>query len=125
MNEPIIFCIDDDQQVLRAITRDLKSHYRPGYKILSTSSVKEALDALLELKNKGEAIALFISCSDDGPVIRLNSIQRSAKRIMRPVVKMYMSVLRMIGHGSCGTRVTRHGIVVLMVNRLVYQLRRT
>ena len=61
MNEPIIFCIDDDQQVLRALTRDLKAQYRKEYKILSTSSVKEALDSLLELKNQGDAIALFIA----------------------------------------------------------------
>lgn len=61
MNEPIIFCIDDDAQVLRAITRDVKAQYRKEYKILSTESVREALDSLLELKNKGETIALFIT----------------------------------------------------------------
>ena len=61
MDQPIIFVIDDDQQVLRAISRDLKEHYRKDYRILSTTSVKEALDSLLELKNKGEVIALFLS----------------------------------------------------------------
>lgn len=61
MNEPIIFSIDDDVQVLRALNRDLKAQYRKEYKILSTSSVQEALDSLLELKNKGETIALFIA----------------------------------------------------------------
>jgi thioredoxin reductase (NADPH) len=59
--QPIIFVIDDDQQVLRAISRDLKNHYRQDYRILSTASVKEALDSLLELKNKGEVVALFLS----------------------------------------------------------------
>jgi thioredoxin reductase (NADPH) len=53
--------IDDDQQVLRAISRDLKNHYRQDYRILSTASVKEALDSLLELKNKGEVVAMFVS----------------------------------------------------------------
>ena len=61
MDQPIIFFIDDDQQVLRAITRDLKSHYRQDYRILSTASAREALDSLLELKNKGEVVALFLS----------------------------------------------------------------
>jgi len=61
MSLPIIFCIDDDAQVLRAITRDLKSRYRDRYRILSTISVKEALESLLELNNKGEAVALFLS----------------------------------------------------------------
>ncbi|RYY34481.1 MAG: response regulator [Sphingobacteriaceae bacterium] len=61
MDQPIIFLIDDDQQVLRAITRDLRTKYRQDYKILSTASANEALDSLLELKNKGEVVAMFIS----------------------------------------------------------------
>lgn len=61
MSLPIIFCIDDDAQVLRAITRDLKSRYRDGYRILSTTNIQEALDSLLDLNNKGESVALFIS----------------------------------------------------------------
>ena len=61
MNQPIIFTIDDDAQVLRAITRDLRSHYRNDYRILSTTSAKEALDSLLDLKNKSETVALIIS----------------------------------------------------------------
>ena len=61
MSLPIIFSIDDDPQVLRAITRDLRTNYREDYRILSTTSVREALDSLLELKNKSETVALFIS----------------------------------------------------------------
>lgn len=61
MSLPIIFCIDDDAQVLRALTRDLRSRYRSDYRILSTTSVAEGLDSLLELKNKGTTIALFLS----------------------------------------------------------------
>ncbi|OJW12971.1 FAD-dependent oxidoreductase [Mucilaginibacter sp. 44-25] len=61
MNQPIIFVVDDDQQVLRAITRDLKTHYREHYRILNTASAKEALASLLDLKNKGETVALFLS----------------------------------------------------------------
>ncbi|HEU4610285.1 MAG TPA: FAD-dependent oxidoreductase [Chitinophagaceae bacterium] len=61
MDQSIIFVIDDDVQVLRAITRDLKNKYRQDYRVLSTSSAKEALNSLLELKNKGESVAMFIS----------------------------------------------------------------
>ena len=61
MDQPIIFIVDDDVQVLRAITRDIKNKFRQDYRILSTSSAKEILDSLLELKNKGEAVAMFIS----------------------------------------------------------------
>jgi thioredoxin reductase (NADPH) len=61
MDQSIIFVIDDDVQVLRAITRDLKNQYRHNYRVLSTSSAKEALESLLELKNRGESVAMFIS----------------------------------------------------------------
>lgn len=60
-NPPYILCIDDDPQVLRAIVRDLKHQYRDSYKIISTTVVSEALESLLELKNKGETVAMFIS----------------------------------------------------------------
>lgn len=61
MSQPIIFSIDDDPQVLRAISRDLKAQYRSDYRVLSTTSVSEALEGLRELKNKGETVALFLS----------------------------------------------------------------
>ena len=61
MGLPIIFSIDDDLQVLRAISRDLKTHYREKYRVMSTSSANEALESLLELQNKGEEVAIFIS----------------------------------------------------------------
>ncbi len=61
MKKPIIFSVDDDPQVLKAIVRDLRSEYRKEYRILSTSSANEALDSLNELKRKGENIALLLS----------------------------------------------------------------
>jgi len=61
MGLPIIFSIDDDLQVLRALSRDLKTHYRDKYKVMSTDSVKDALDTLLDLQNKGEEVAIFVS----------------------------------------------------------------
>lgn len=60
MNLPIIFSIDDDPQVLRAISRDLKIKYGKEYKILSTTSAQEALDMLIELKNSADVVALFL-----------------------------------------------------------------
>ncbi|WP_421772915.1 FAD-dependent oxidoreductase [Gracilimonas sp.] len=61
MSKPIIFAIDDDLQVLRAVTRDLRNKYRSEYRIMSTDSCKEALESLPELKKKGETVALFLS----------------------------------------------------------------
>ena len=59
--KPIIFSIDDDLQVLRSLKSDLRSEFKQEYRIISTDSAKEALSSLLEMKKKGEEVALFIS----------------------------------------------------------------
>ncbi|WP_338791165.1 FAD-dependent oxidoreductase [Bernardetia sp. Wsw4-3y2] len=60
MKKPIIFSIDDDPQVARAIERDLRSEFRKEYKIISTNSANEALESLEEFKKQNEEIALFL-----------------------------------------------------------------
>ncbi|GAA4274274.1 FAD-dependent oxidoreductase [Aquimarina gracilis] len=60
MKKPIIFALDDDTQVLRAVTRDLKSKYRKEYRVMSTESANDALEALIDLKKKSEVVALFL-----------------------------------------------------------------
>jgi thioredoxin reductase (NADPH) len=60
MNRPIIFSIDDDPQVLRAISRDLKTQYGKEYKIVSTTSANEAMEGLTDMMNSGDTIALFL-----------------------------------------------------------------
>ncbi|CAN5179499.1 FAD-dependent oxidoreductase [soil metagenome] len=61
MNKPVILIVDDDPQVLRAITRDVRNQYAKSYRVMSTSSANEALETLRDLKNKNETIALFLS----------------------------------------------------------------
>ncbi len=60
MKRPIIFSVDDDPQVLRAVVRDLKSKYNKEHRILSTTNPQEALDSLTTLKKKNEVVALFL-----------------------------------------------------------------
>lgn len=60
MKLPFIVIVDDDEQVLHAITRDVRAQYHSDYKIISTSSANEALAALTELKNVGDTVALFL-----------------------------------------------------------------
>lgn len=59
--KPIILSVDDDQQVLRSLKRDLRNHYKEEYRIISTISANEALEAIEELKKKNETIALYLS----------------------------------------------------------------
>ncbi|WP_305884786.1 FAD-dependent oxidoreductase [Mucilaginibacter flavidus] len=60
MEKPIIFSIDDDPQVLRTISRDLKSMYGKDYRIINTTSANEALEALVEHKNSSDVVAMFV-----------------------------------------------------------------
>lgn len=59
--KPIILLVDDDEQVLKAIQRDIRNRYRKDYKIMSTLYASEALEVTKSLKNKGLEVALFLS----------------------------------------------------------------
>lgn len=59
--KPIIFSVDDDASVLRSLRRDLRAEYRNDYRIISTESANEGLEALVALKKKGEVVALLLS----------------------------------------------------------------
>ncbi len=88
MKKPIIFTIDDDAQVLRAITRDLRSNYRKDYRVMSTQSPEEALESLPELKKQGETVALFLSDQRMPEMIGVDFLEKAknyfpeAKRVL-------------------------------------------
>lgn len=60
MPKPVILTLDDEPQVLNAIERDLRQHYRQEYRILKAASGAEALETVQQLKQRNEAIALFL-----------------------------------------------------------------
>jgi len=61
MEKPVIFLIDDDPQVLRAIGRDLRGKYSNEYKIVQTASPADGLEILTELRNAAAQVCIFIS----------------------------------------------------------------
>jgi thioredoxin reductase (NADPH) len=87
-SKPIIFSVDDDPQVLRSLKRDLRTAYKEDYRIISTESAKEGLEALEELKKKGEEIALFISDQRMPEMLGVEFLERArpfypeAKRVL-------------------------------------------
>jgi len=60
MARPTIVAVDDDPQVLGAVRRDLRAKYAGDYRIVTGESGAEALEAVLELKSRGEEVALFL-----------------------------------------------------------------
>lgn len=61
MGKPIILTVDDDPEVLGAVERDLKQHYRNDFRVLKAASGSEALEATRQLKQRGTPIALFLA----------------------------------------------------------------
>lgn len=61
MAKPVLMTIDDDAQVLGAIAQDLRRKYGADYRIVRASSGLEALDALAQLKERGDPVALLLS----------------------------------------------------------------
>lgn len=61
MPKPAILAIDDDTSVLEAVVQDLRRHYGQQYRIVRAASGRAALDICGQLKDRGEAVALFLS----------------------------------------------------------------
>src|SRR5256714_1925729 len=60
MPKPVIWTVDDDPDVLRAVERDLRRHYGDRYKVISADSGLSALEATKQLKLRNEPVALFL-----------------------------------------------------------------
>lgn len=61
MIKPVIIAVDDEPQVLNAVSRDLRQQYRNNYRIISARSGNEALDAVRQLKQRNAPVALFLA----------------------------------------------------------------
>lgn len=61
MAKPILLSVDDDADVLRAIERDLRSHYGGSYRVLASDSPEQALDLLKQLKVRNDSVALLLA----------------------------------------------------------------
>jgi thioredoxin reductase (NADPH) len=60
-SRPVILTVDDDPSVSRAVARDLRRQYGEDHRVLRASSGAEALDALRELKLRGEPVAVLLA----------------------------------------------------------------
>jgi thioredoxin reductase (NADPH) len=61
VNKPVLLTVDDDPGVSRAVARDLRRRYGEGHRVVRASSGQEALDALKELKLRGEQVAAVLA----------------------------------------------------------------
>ena len=60
MAKPVIMTVDDDPEVLRAISRDLQKEYGDKFRVLRADSGATALVALQQVKLSNQSVALFL-----------------------------------------------------------------
>jgi len=60
MAKPVIWTVDDDPDVLRAVERDLRRQYGNRYRVMAADSGQGALESVKQLKLRNDPVALFL-----------------------------------------------------------------
>ena len=60
-SRPVLVTVDDDPSVSRAVARDLRRRYGERYRIVRADSGPDALDALKEIRLRGEPVAAILA----------------------------------------------------------------
>ncbi len=90
MNKPVLLIVDDEPQVLNAVERDLRQHYRGEYRIVKAGSGAEALEAVHQLKRRNNPLALFL-VDQRMPSMTGTEFLREAKNIYADARKVLLT----------------------------------
>jgi thioredoxin reductase (NADPH) len=60
-SKPVLLTVDDDPGVSRAVARDLRRRYVQDYRVVRTESGPQALEALREIKLRGDIVAVLLA----------------------------------------------------------------
>jgi thioredoxin reductase (NADPH) len=60
-SKPVLLTVDDDPGISRAIARDLRRRYAQDYRVVRTESGPQALEALREIKLRGDLVAVLLA----------------------------------------------------------------
>lgn len=88
MSKPVLLTVDDDPEVLNAVERDLRSHFRADYRVVKASSGALALDAVRQLKERGAQVALFL--------VDERMPQMSGTQFLIEAIKLYPDARRVL-----------------------------
>jgi thioredoxin reductase (NADPH) len=59
--KPVLLTVDDDPGVSRAVARDLRRRYAQDYRVVRAESGLQALEALREIKLRGDVVAVLLA----------------------------------------------------------------
>jgi thioredoxin reductase (NADPH) len=88
MTKPVLLTVDDDPEVLNAIERDLRHHFRADYRVVKAASGAEALEAVRQLFERGAQIALFL--------VDERMPQMSGTQFLLEAIKLYPEARRVL-----------------------------
>src|SRR6266508_2165642 len=60
-SKPVLLTVDDDPGVSRAVARDLRRRYGQDYRVVRAESGPQALEALREIKLRGDVVAVLLA----------------------------------------------------------------
>jgi thioredoxin reductase (NADPH) len=60
-SKPVLLTVDDDPGVSRAVARDLRRRYGQDYRVVRAESGAQALEALREIKLRGDIVAVLLA----------------------------------------------------------------
>src|SRR3954447_12114526 len=85
---PAIVAVDDEPAVLAAVARDLRRRFGERYRIMRAQSGEDALEALRELRRRGDQVALLVAdqrmpgLSGTDYLVQARQIAPEAKRVL-------------------------------------------
>ena len=59
MRKPVLFIVEDNQDLMKQIQRDLERKYGEEYRVITTSSGRDALTNLQQLRHEGARVAII------------------------------------------------------------------
>jgi len=92
MSRPVLFVIDDDARVVRALRDDLSRRFGEDFRVIGESSADAGLATLRELAGAGEAVALLIVDHDLSGMPGTDFLARAHD--MHPLAKRVLLVER-------------------------------
>jgi thioredoxin reductase (NADPH) len=100
MSKPILLTVDDDPEVLNAVERDLRQHFRADYRVIKASSGMQALETVRQLKQRGDQVALFL--------VDERMPQMTGTQFLIEAIKVYPDARRVLltAYADTGTAIT-------------------
>ena len=105
MSKPVLLTVDDDPEVLNAVERDLRHHFRADYRVVKASSGDQALETVRQLKQRGAQVALFL--------VDERMPQMSGTQFLIEAIKIYPDARRVLLTAYADTETA-----ILAINRI-------